>query len=93
MQATVDLNLAEKLAIFLRDYGVYATEALLILALVYLFRIYRQSEADKFELAMSVAPLTEALMEMLEHVGSQARIRSYNSKPPPKSGEEGTDHG
>jgi hypothetical protein len=87
MQAAVELNFAEKLAVFLRDYGVYATEALLIIAVVYLFRVLRRSETEKFELALSIAPLADRMTDMMERAASRARARHNQSSPPPSTTE------
>lgn len=79
------LDFATKLAVFLRDYGVYATEALMIIAIVVLFRALRKSETEKFELALSIAPLAERLSEMFEAAAAKARSRSSRESSPPPS--------
>lgn len=75
----MDLNVAKGLAEFLRDYGVYATEALLIAAVIVLFRSLRKSEADKLALAMQVLPLVDRLSGMLSRAAKKSR-----ALPPPK---------
>lgn len=90
MQATIDLNFAEKLAVFLRDYGVYATEALLIVAVVFLFRWGRREAKEKFELALSIAPLADRLGSMLENAArarATRNTRNADSSPPPSLGD------
>lgn len=86
MDPTLNLNVAQSLAVFLRDFGGYAMASLFLIGYVWRDRQLRVSDREKFELAMSIAPLAEALVEVLEHTANKARIRSYNSRPPPSAG-------
>lgn len=74
------INIATGLAEFLRDYGVYATEALLIIAVVVLFRALRKSETEKLALAMQVLPLVDRLSSML----TRAARKNHRLPGPPQ---------
>ena len=87
---SANLNIAQALAVFLRDFGPFATLALALLAIVFLFRELRKSDREKLEIAMSVAPLAERMTDMMERAGSRARARRNQSSPPVSTDPEPT---
>ena len=87
----MDLNFAESLAVFLQNYGIYAFCSITLIGYALKDRALRKSEQEKFELALSIAPLADRLGDMLEKAArASARARRlYDSAPPaPSSGDE-----
>lgn len=82
-----DLNIAKGIAEFLKEYGIHAFATFLMLALIYVHRMWQKSEQEKFKLALSIAPLADAMTDLVQ---SAARAKARRS-PPQKP--EGTNHG
>jgi len=78
----MDINVLKAFAEFLQNYGSYAFETLLVFALVYVHRQWQKSEREKFELALSIAPLAEAMTSLVQNA---ARAKAKRSSPPPPS--------
>lgn len=82
---SASLNVAQSLAVFLQDYGIYAFCSITLIGYAMKDRQLRQSEQEKFELALSVAPLAERLGAMLEAAARARRTRhtrTNDSTPP-----------
>lgn len=69
----MDIDIATRLAVFLKEYGGWAVASLAILALVIRDRDYRKSEREKYELALQIAPLTEKLMVFFQRASQRRR--------------------
>jgi len=79
------LNVAKSLADFLQTSGPYAVAALSILFAIYKDRQAQKDQDEKFELAMSVIPLTHGLKAMLDNAARarhQRQSRNTDSSPP-----------
>jgi hypothetical protein len=97
----VEVDIAQRLASYLREGGVYGALALVILFSVYtirhLYSAVRKAEAEKFDLAIRLAPLASKLLEIIEK-GAQAKARRGGnqsgfptfSTPPPSNAPRGT---
>lgn len=66
----MEVDIAQRLASYLREGGVYGALALIILVSIvtirHLYKELRKAEAEKFDLAIRVAPLASKMLEMIE---------------------------
>jgi hypothetical protein len=78
-----EFNFLKQLADFLKEYGVHAFASISLFVNAYLFRELRSSDREKFNLALSIAPLAEAMTALVQ---SAAKARARKSSPTPSPG-------